>query len=181
MLPSRPAAPPPKRLPSRSTAPPPKRPPSRHAALPPKRLPSRPATPPPKRPRWQHAPSGGGAGAYAKALASRAGAAGDEALSPLAPPMAAITGSGKRLQARPPRDGPLHADLERQFLPGFVANAADSVPKRLWDDICRHVSLLPSGPVVLTLGTACSGSEFYLTCLPFLARDLAAAWAPAPF
>ena len=105
-----------------------------------------------------------------------AGDGGEEsprALEPLSPPVAfGLCSHGKRLQPRPPRTAPLAPELRRQLLPGFVAQAAASLPPHVWQAICRHVNIQPSGPITITMGTACSGSEFYLTALPFLEQEI---------
>ena len=58
------------------------------------------------------------------------------------------------------------------MLPEFVAQAAASLPSHTWRAICQHVSRQPSGPITINVGTACSGSEFYLTALPHLEEEL---------
>ena len=60
----------------------------------------------------------------------------------------------------------------RALLPEFVAQAAASLPNHTWRAICQHVSRHTSGPITIRVGTACSGSEFYLTALPHLEEEL---------
>jgi hypothetical protein len=78
----------------------------------------------------------------------------------------------KRLQARLARTEPLPGKLDCKLLPAFVARSAASLPKEAWQAIARHVAMQPSGPITITVGTACSGSEFYLTCLPYVAEEI---------
>ena len=78
----------------------------------------------------------------------------------------------ERLQARPPRTEPLPDGIGQQWLPDYISQAAASLPCQVWQAICRNVAKQPSGPVTLTLGTACSGSELYLTALPHLEREI---------
>ena len=94
-----------------------------------------------------------------------------EAPKPLTPPRV-VRPDKWRLQARPSRSEPLPDGLENRALPAFVAQAAASLPQEVWQAICRHVSKQPSGPITLTVGTACSGSEFYLTALPHIAEEV---------
>ena len=110
-----------------------------------------------------------GAGAYAASLVG-----GDACPQPLAPlvPLRALADNGQRLRARTPRTECLPPELGRQHLPKFVTRAAASLPRHVWQAICRHVDRQASGPIVLKVGTACSGSEFYLTALPEMEREI---------
>ena len=111
-----------------------------------------------------------GAGAYAKQLAGPSGL-GLELPPSLAPPRAAAQGRA-RLTARPHRAEPLPDGLRGALLPAFVARASASLPAPVWAAICRHMDAPAEGPVVLTFGTACSGSEFYLTAMPLVAAEI---------
>ena len=77
-----------------------------------------------------------------------------------------------RLLARPSRQEPLPTELQDKALPVFVARAAASLSPKVWRAIGSHVSQQPSGPITLKVGTACSGSEFYLTALPYIEREI---------
>ena len=123
-----------------------------------------------KRPRRGSPASAGSApsfGAYAEALAGDAGLP----LAPLAPQRASAIDS-QRLQAKPHRTERLPEGLEGKLLPAFVQRAAASLPHHAWAAIGRHVAKQPSGPVTFKVGTACSGSEFYLTALPLLEKEI---------
>lgn len=114
----------------------------------------------------------GGAGAYARALA------GEEALSESSAPLAPLAPARQghhdrlRLQARSPRREDLPDGLGNKALPNFVARAAASLSEAVWRRIGKNVTKPPSGLLVLTIGTACSGSEFYLTALPAIAGEI---------
>ena len=111
-----------------------------------------------------------GPGAFARLLAGEDGL-GQTCLPPLAPTRQA-GGGGCRQVARPVRTEPLPPGLARQMLPDFVARAAASVPRRSWEALGRNLGGQASAPVRITFGTACSGSEFYLTGLPLLAGEM---------
>ena len=102
-------------------------------------------------------------GAYARSLA---GDNGSDCHPPLAPVRALAADGVERLQARPARTEPLPGKLDCKLLPAFVAQSAASLPKEAWQAIALRVAMQPSGPITITVGTACSGSEFFLTaCL----------------
>ena len=107
-----------------------------------------------------------------QALAGTGGVS-QEMPPPLAPARAAGPGR-ERLTARPRRTEPLPDGLCGALLPAFVARAAASVPAHAWAAICQHVAAPGAGPVTYTFGTACSGSEFYLTAMPLLAAEVSA-------
>ena len=129
------------------------------------------ASAPGKRKR-QRSGAPAGPGAYARRLADATGL-GLEPPPPLAPLRAAAPGRA-RLTARPRPAEPLPDSLRGAFLPAFVARAAASLPARVWAAICSHVDAPAEGPVTLTFGTACSGSEFYLTAMPLVAAEISA-------
>ena len=39
-----------------------------------------------------------------------------------------------------------------------------------WEALRRYASKQPSGPITITMGTACAGSEFYLAAFPFFGK-----------
>ena len=122
-----------------------------------------------------------GAGAYSRMLAG--GVDLDAALvrpQPLAPPRTPPIGRAQ-VVPRPAREETLPDGLDRKFLPVFVSRAASALPRALWETICRNIGGhaldvvgQASAPVRITIGTACSGSEFYLTALPLLAKEIGA-------
>ena len=115
--------------------------------------------------------TGTGFGLYASALA------GSSDMSPppsLTPPRAA-THDRQHLRSRAPRTEALAGELEHKFLPAFVARAAASLPQCAWQKIGKNVRR--GGTITLRIGTACSGSEFYLTALPLIAEELSTRFA----
>ena len=115
-----------------------------------------------------------GAGAYMRMLAGAKGNVATKASKTRCPPSSSARSGSVRMQlrTRPPRSEPLPDGLDRNFLPDFVARAAASVPRHAWHAIAKHLSKKGKGPITITLGTACSGSEIYLTALPFLEKEL---------
>ena len=114
-----------------------------------------------------------GCGAYSRTLAGEGGDTSSPAVQSLTPRV--VCGPRRkcpRLHPRPPRTEPLPQGVGRALLPEFVAQAAASLPSHTWRAICQHVSRQPSGPITISVGTACSGSEFYLTALPHLEEEL---------
>jgi len=117
-----------------------------------------------------NSPHGVGRGAYGNTFVSAAVSA------PLAP---ALRRQIHRIEDTPKKryreKGPpaqnLPAELRQRYLNDFVKQAVGSLSKAALSAI-RENFRERAGPVVLTLGTACSGSEFYLTALPWLAQEL---------
>ena len=114
-----------------------------------------------------------GGGAYSRTLAGEGGDTSSPAVQSLTPRVACgPRRKCPRLHPRPPRTEPLPQGVGRALLPEFVAQAAASLPSHTWRAICQHVSRHTSGPITIRVGTACSGSDFYLTALPHLEEEL---------
>ena len=120
--------------------------------------------------------SASGPGAYARTLAGEDpedGEATPDSATMLSPPLAMRRQADRRrVLPGAPRADPLPGNLQAQHLPRYVARAAASVPEHLWQAILRNVAKSPSGPITMTVGTACSGSELYLTALPALQSEI---------
>ena len=116
--------------------------------------------------------TGVGLGLYAQALAGNGGN-GEGPRPPALTPPRAKGPDRNHLKGKAPRTEALAEELEQKFLPAFVAKAAASLPRHYWRALGRHLKKWPGGEVItLTIGTACSGSEFYLTALPLIAQEL---------
>ena len=88
---------------------------------------------------------------------------------PLVPLMASCLGDAPhKMRPRPARHGDLPPDVQHRRLPRFVRGSVEALTDNMLQAIAQG---LPEDGK-LTFGTACSGSEFYLTSLPLVASCL---------
>ena len=88
---------------------------------------------------------------------------------PLVPLMASSHGdTSQKMRPRPARHGDLPPDVQHRRLPRFVRGSVEALTDNMLQAIAQG---LPEDGK-LTFGTACSGSEFYLTSLPLVASCL---------
>ena len=114
-----------------------------------------------------------GKGTYARLLADEDGLG--HGLGPCPQPLTPSRPAARsraRLVPSEARAEPLGSGLDRKFLATFVAHAASSLPQSFWDGLGRSMGGAPA-PIRIKVGTACSGSEIYLTAMPLLAAEIA--------
>ena len=93
-------------------------------------------------------------------------------LQPIMPKGAPVLKSTPLSQRDSRGTTPLSQELrDRRTLPSFVKAAVASLPDEVIQRMCANLRRTDE-PMVVTIGTCCSGSEMYLTSLPLLAAEL---------